>query len=227
MRIDREEQRLLAGCVGASLLLHGAALAFAPLLAHAPALEPPRVLEVVFRQAPTPEPDARAPSEAAPPAPQRKPATRSPPRDIRRPAPEPEQVPDAPEAPGEPSSEPLVATSPPVQSRIATPAPTTAERLEVSSPPDFRAAYLRNPPPPYPLAARRRGEVGTVTLRVLVSAEGRPEQVELERSSGFDTLDLAAVQGVRQWRFAPARRGGEPHQAWVLVPIVFRLEPGG
>jgi protein TonB len=94
------------------------------------------------------------------------------------------------------------------------------------TPPDFRAAYLRNPPPTYPASARRRGEEGTVTLRVLVSAEGTPERVELERSSGSNALDLAALESVRQWRFAPARRGGAAHEAWVVVPIVFRLEPG-
>ena len=92
--------------------------------------------------------------------------------------------------------------------------------------PDFRAAYLRNPPPPYPASARRNGDEGTVTLRVLVSAEGLPQKVELERSSCSNALDLAALESVRQWRFVPARRGGEPHEAWVIVPIIFRLAPG-
>ena len=96
---------------------------------------------------------------------------------------------------------------------------------EPSSPPDFRAAYLRNPPPGYPAAARRNGEEGTVTLRVLVSAEGAPREVALERSSGSSLLDAAALATVKTWRFVPARRGGEAQEAWVLVPIVFRLEP--
>ena len=98
---------------------------------------------------------------------------------------------------------------------------------EPLSPPDFRAAYLRNPPPGYPAAARRNGEEGTVTLRVLVSAEGAPREVALERSSGSSVLDAAALATVKTWRFSPARRGGEPQEAWVLVPIVFRLEPRG
>jgi len=64
-----------------------------------------------------------------------------------------------------------------------------------------------------------------VTLRVLVSADGRPDRIELERSSGSKALDLAALHGVREWRFAPALRGGTPYAAWVLVPVIFRLDP--
>jgi protein TonB len=64
-------------------------------------------------------------------------------------------------------------------------------------------------------------------LRVLVSAEGAPREVALERSSGSSLLDAAALATVKTWRFSPARRGGEAQEAWVLVPIVFRLEPRG
>jgi protein TonB len=98
---------------------------------------------------------------------------------------------------------------------------------EPASLPDFRAAYLRNPPPAYPAAARRNGEEGTVTLRVLVSTDGTPREVALERSSGSSVLDAAALGTVKNWRFIPARRAGEAQEAWVLVPVVFRLEPRG
>jgi hypothetical protein len=37
--------------------------------------------------------------------------------------------------------------------------------------------------------------------------------------------DAAALATVKHWRFSPARKGGEALEAWVLVPIVFRLEP--
>ncbi|HXF67131.1 MAG TPA: energy transducer TonB, partial [Burkholderiales bacterium] len=92
------------------------------------------------------------------------------------------------------------------------------------TPPRLDASYLRNPPPRYPLAARRAGEQGTVLLRVLVARDGQPARVELERSSGSRHLDAAALEAVKAWRFIPARRGTEPLESWVLVPIVFRLE---
>ena len=92
------------------------------------------------------------------------------------------------------------------------------------TPPDFSAAYLDNPPPPYPPIARRSGEQGRVVLRVLVTASGTAETVELRTSSGSQRLDHAAVETVKRWRFVPARRGSEPVAAWVLVPIQFTLD---
>jgi protein TonB len=96
--------------------------------------------------------------------------------------------------------------------------------IESTVPPSFNAAYLRNPPPRYPLAARLNGEQGTVTLKVLVTQDGLPSTVTLEKTSGFAQLDAVALQTVRRWRFVPARIAQSPVDAWVIVPIVFRLE---
>lgn len=90
-------------------------------------------------------------------------------------------------------------------------------------PPRFDAAYLDNPPPPYPSLARRLGEQGRVTLRVLVSAEGAAAQVELKNSSGSLRLDQSALGAVKRWRFVPAKQGTQAIAAWVLVPISFTL----
>jgi periplasmic protein TonB len=97
----------------------------------------------------------------------------------------------------------------------AAPAPVTAPRYD--------AAYLNNPKPAYPLAARRMGEEGTVLLHVRVSAEGLPARIEVRTSSGSERLDDAARNAVAQWRFVPARQGEESVAAWVLVPLVFRM----
>lgn len=90
-------------------------------------------------------------------------------------------------------------------------------------PPRFDAAYLNNPSPSYPALSRRNGESGKVMLRVQVNSDGRPQQIELQRSSGFSRLDDAALAAVRQWRFIPAKRGDENLTEWVLVPLVFKL----
>lgn len=91
--------------------------------------------------------------------------------------------------------------------------------------PSFNAAYLSNPAPHYPIIARRNGEQGTVTLKALVTREGTLASVRIDKTSGFTHLDAAAMEAVRSWRFAPARQGTQPVEAWVLVPIVFRLDP--
>ena len=57
-----------------------------------------------------------------------------------------------------------------------------------------------------------------------VSADGRPEQVELQSPSGSPRLDSAALETVRRWKFVPARQDNRPIAAWVLVPISFRLQ---
>lgn len=97
-------------------------------------------------------------------------------------------------------------------------------RLGAPIPPRFLAAYLNNPAPEYPPLSRKLGEEGRVVLRVLVSPEGRPSQIEVKGGSGSARLDQAAVETVRRWRFVPARLGDEAVSAWVLVPISFHLD---
>ena len=118
---------------------------------------------------------------------------------------------------------PYVAAAPPAPAQEPATAPAPVALPVV--PPDFSAAYLRNPPPAYPYLARRMGQQGKVMLRVLVSAVGLPEKVELRTGSGTRALDEAALEAVGNWRFVAARQGNQPVSAWVLVPIVFSLQP--
>lgn len=90
--------------------------------------------------------------------------------------------------------------------------------------PRFNANYLDNPAPGYPAVSRRLREEGRVLLRVRVDASGTPSQVTLHQSSGFDRLDVRAAETVRRWKFVPARQGGAPVAAWVIVPIQFSLK---
>lgn len=85
------------------------------------------------------------------------------------------------------------------------------------------AAYLKNPPPAYPRAALRRKQQGTVMIAVLVDTDGLPLRVSLDRSSGHEALDDAALEAVRKWKFVPARRGSELVEASVVVPVEFRI----
>ncbi|MEJ1962844.1 MAG: energy transducer TonB [Gammaproteobacteria bacterium] len=89
--------------------------------------------------------------------------------------------------------------------------------------PDFEANYLSNPAPVYPPLSRQLREQGITSLRVHVSAEGKPLAIEIERSSGYERLDRAAISAVWQWRFVPARQGSAQMAAWVIVPVRFNL----
>ena len=76
---------------------------------------------------------------------------------------------------------------------------------------------------PYPVIAKRQRLEGTVLLRVLVGADGVPQRIDVERSSGHSVLDRAAREAVMTWRFEPGTRNGQPFAAYGLVPIAFRL----
>jgi protein TonB len=86
------------------------------------------------------------------------------------------------------------------------------------------AGMAADRPPAYPEIARRRGEQGRVLLRVNVSADGQPVEVDVAQTSGYPTLDEAAQSAVRSWRFIPATRAGTPIAAVADVPVRFRLE---
>jgi protein TonB len=126
--------------------------------------------------------------------------------------------PPPPAPPAPPKFEPAAVSAP------SAPAPVPVSAPPPIVPPRFDAAYLNNPPPAYPAAAKRMGDEGKVILRVHVDAQGRAQDVQLKTTSGSMRLDDAALATVREWRFVPARQGDEAVAAWVLVPIVFKLE---
>ena len=119
------------------------------------------------------------------------------------------------------SSAPLTALPAPSNPATASAAPASALPF---TPPRVDAAYLDNPKPEYPAISLQLGEAGRVVLNVSVSAAGTVEQASVRTSSGSARLDQAALKAVRQWRFVPARRGGEAVAAQVLVPISFKPE---
>lgn len=85
------------------------------------------------------------------------------------------------------------------------------------------ASYLNNPPPRYPEKARLRRQQGTVLLDVCVKIDGKPRDVRIIKSSGYDLLDKTALQTVELWQFLPARRGNKHVEAHVEVPIIFQI----
>lgn len=215
--------------LGGSLLLHGVAVAWM-LQGPAPeTVDSAPLVQVAILEAPPP---LTPPEPAAPPEPVR----------IETPPPVAVDAPDGrsepeplPEKKPEPEPEPeIVEQAPPeAPTEVAEPTPPEPEPARIAqveaaqttvTPPVYEADYLSNPPPSYPRLSRRLREEGEVELRVRVDPAGQPVVVELARSSGSGRLDEAALRAVRDWRFEPARRGGQAVEAWVRVPILFKLE---
>lgn len=225
----RAHKALFAG-VAFSVAVHALVLLAVTGEARRPE-PPPPVLEVVLAPRVVPPAVVEPPPKPVPP-PERE-RTRLPHRAVTPQPPPPQPVlalRDAPEQPAftAPAAPPVVI--PPIAAPTPAPAPTppgnepVAKPVVRAVPPSFNAAYLRNPPPRYPLIARRNGEQGTVTLRVVVTREGTAGSVAVEKTSGSAALDGAALATVKEWRFVPAQQNGQPVEAPVLVPIVFRLQ---
>ena len=84
-----------------------------------------------------------------------------------------------------------------------------------------KCAYC--PDPEYTDEARHEKLQGTVTLQVLVTAEGKVGRVKITRGLGLG-LDERAAETVRKWRFQPARDAARnPIPQWVMVETTFRL----
>ena len=77
--------------------------------------------------------------------------------------------------------------------------------------------------PVYPLGARKRGETGTVLLRVELDETGRLVASDVARTSGFSRLDEAAVAAVKSWRCQPAMRDGHALRVVSMESFDFNL----
>ena len=72
----------------------------------------------------------------------------------------------------------------------------------------------------YPAGAVVRGKHTDVVLAVTVDRDGNVSKVDVLQSGGKE-LDDAATAAVRQWRFKPATKDGQPIAARIRVPFHF------
>jgi protein TonB len=81
---------------------------------------------------------------------------------------------------------------------------------------------LREVKADYTDEGRRRGITGDVVLEIVVRRDGSVGDVTMLQGLGAG-LDQRAVAAVRQWRFSPALRRGEPVDVVVEVAVEFTL----
>jgi len=206
-----------------SLALHAAA--FAALLVDwktEPIEEPALNIELVIVSAPLDTPsDQPDPTPAPEPA-----ASAPPPPPAVEPAPEPPRIVAKPNI-----AKPALPPKPQPPPRLVQPPinlnpgvfgsdDTQQARAPSGGEPSLPSfSLLHGPVPPYPPAARSRGQEGRVVLDVAIGIDGRPSDVRVGRSSGVELLDESAVTTVKTWRF----RNDSGRVLTVTVPIVFEL----
>ncbi|HWR41114.1 MAG TPA: energy transducer TonB [Patescibacteria group bacterium] len=88
-----------------------------------------------------------------------------------------------------------------------------------------KAAYvISGPAPEYPEEARSNRWEGRVEVKMLVAENGEVAEVYIVSSSGYRSLDNAALRCVRGWRFSPKYVDGQPVATWFVKPVAFRLQ---
>ena len=63
---------------------------------------------------------------------------------------------------------------------------------------------------------------GTVTLQLVVSTEGKAEEIKVLKSLG-PGLDQKAIDALRQWKFQPAMKDGQPVATQIEIDVDFHL----
>lgn len=86
--------------------------------------------------------------------------------------------------------------------------------------PKVMPVYRSGPNPAYPAA----DITGTVTVRILVGADGNVESASIASSSGSAAIDNAALSATRRWKFTPAKNSvGAPVRCNVTKTFAFDL----
>ena len=191
------------------LALHGAALW--GLLGHRlvafPAQTPALMVDLIAPTAVQPIPKATPPAapRAAEPA-------------SIRPSLSSDAMPAAPEAPA-------IATSPMIPKIAVAPAPTPdATQAPVRLSGELAVSCPDRSEPEYPLASRRRNEIGTTLLHVELDDKGLVAATTVLETSGSSRLDDAAVAAVRRWRCKAPQRDGQAVRAYARQAFKFVLQ---
>lgn len=78
--------------------------------------------------------------------------------------------------------------------------------------------------PEYPPTSKRLGEVGTVVMLLTVDETGKVTEAVVDRSSGYERLDQAAIEeALRNWRLLPGTVGGKPVAMKYKFAVVFKI----
>lgn len=199
--------------IGLFYALHGSAPQ--ETMQHVPAKEVVAIF-VTPEPAPAPPKPQHALSTAAP-VPKKATAKPKPAKRLPDTTPSPQAIaePLAAPAPAEPVA---VAPAAPPARPAAPPAPPQPKTITSG------IEYIQPPQPDYPPISRRMGEEGKAILRVLVNDKGRPERIEVQKSSGSARLDEAARQAVLRAVFKPFIEDGKSVAAYAIVPIRFQLD---
>jgi protein TonB len=107
--------------------------------------------------------------------------------------------------------------------KVVAPPPPAAADVAPRFDPKARANAF--PESEYPDQSRRLNEEGEVIIALLIGVDGKVTDGKVEKGSGFDRLDKAALDYyMRRGKFLPGMKDGQPIEAWKSIKVTFKLK---
>jgi periplasmic protein TonB len=85
------------------------------------------------------------------------------------------------------------------------------------------ATLVHRVSPDYPTSRKKEGLQGIVHLRITIAKDGSVREVNIV--DGDSRLAKSAEKAVKQWRYKPALKDGEPVEVQATVAVAFALKP--
>jgi TonB family protein len=85
----------------------------------------------------------------------------------------------------------------------------------------MQTKLVKQDPPKYPESARKKGIQGTVTMDVVIGADGSVKSVKV--TDGDKDLGKAAASAVKHWRYQPTVNNSKPIPVETTVSVEFHL----
>lgn len=106
--------------------------------------------------------------------------------------------------------------------------PQPSEPKPMPTPEPVRTAAVMLPSsellPPYPAAEERAEREGSVTVRLLIGADGRVKTVEKVSAANEAFWRATGRHALRNWRFKPATEDGRPVESRKTLTVKFELQ---
>jgi TonB family protein len=98
----------------------------------------------------------------------------------------------------------------------------TPARVRVSSG-VAQSLLVSSVPPVYPVEAKKARQQGSVGLHVVIGTDGNVKSVDVLHSAG-PSLDQAAMDSLRQWKYRPYLLNGTPVEVDTQITVNFTLD---
>lgn len=85
---------------------------------------------------------------------------------------------------------------------------------------DRKATLIYRVEAEYPADAREKKIRGSVVLGLTIDHDGIPQNIQVKKPL-YPSLDQAAIEAIRKWRFEPAMKDGQPVSMFITVEVNF------